>query len=312
MSSTPPPKPGRSRASVIIAVLTCAIVAVSVFRYLAGNTTGRPAPTETGNPTPTSTLPRARPAAEPAPSPIAARRAKPGKPPTGRAAAVSGPLYRLGRLPAVECRVEPFRAGDLASAKRHLHGLNGCLDRAWARQFREAGQRFRAPSLKIVTKPVRSSCGWWVKDVAGTYCGSSRTMYILIDKDWLTDPGYLFPASVVAHEYGHHIQLLTGISAYYDATFPPTKAGELALSRRFELQAECLAGVALSTVRAGLPIEDRRWQELLETTRESGDEAYKDNDHGKGANIARWLDRGYRSGAPSACNTWTASKRSVG
>ncbi|WP_202637903.1 neutral zinc metallopeptidase [Bailinhaonella thermotolerans] len=213
--------------------------------------------------------------------------------------ALSSPLYRTGKLPALGCKAEPISGAE--SAKRALKALGGCLDRAWAKQFKVAGLRFKPPRQKIITKPVKTTCGSW-GEAQGIYCSNSRTLYVLVDSGAL-DSSRLFLPSVLAHEYGHHVQ---EVARLWDTYREKPKSAELAWSRRYELQAECLAGAFLSSVRTSLPFSAGDWSALLADQRHTGDENGDVRDHGKGANIARWMDRGYRAGSPSACNTFKA------
>lgn len=234
-------------------------------------------------------------------------------PPRGKAAATHNPLYRTGPLPRLNCSPGEIRPGSAASYKRFMTRVTTCLNNAWARQFKKAKLPFSKPRLRFTTKRVSSPCGRWPVGAGGYYCSGNRTIYIGITKRVLRDAFELGSAQFMAHEYAHHVQTLSGIGPnyYFPLSIRTSGSQRLALSRRFELQADCLGSAFLRSVRDTLPVDPLEWQGMLDWTRENGHKSWPTNDHGKGYSQVYWLKRGYAAGGPSGCNTWTAPARRV-
>ena len=83
-----------------------------------------------------------------------------------------------------------------------------------------------------------------------------------------------------------------------------------AWSVRLELQADCLSGVFLGSVRRSLSRTEQDWKSLSDTLRARGDDR-DHRAHGTGANRVRWFNRGYLAVSPAACDTWTAAPSQV-
>jgi uncharacterized protein len=219
-------------------------------------------------------------------------------------------LYRTGELKATKCAEPGLEPDDVPGAKRYVTAVLKCLDTAWAAHFKRAGMKFTKSRVGFITKP-RRYCGSAWGSAAAAYCYKERRFVVLLDDDLLEDPSDLFLFELVAHEYGHHLQNITGMAEAY-AWYPDSGKSELnEQSRRNELQATCLGGVFIGSVWNSLDRTQDDWDYLLDILRESGDEQYKVRDHGKGANIAAWLDKGFKAVSPAACNTWTASSSKV-
>ncbi|WP_283132797.1 neutral zinc metallopeptidase [Rhizohabitans arisaemae] len=233
-------------------------------------------------------------------------------PPTGRAAAVASPLYRTGRLAVTACAPGKIKSGSAASYRRFMTSLTRCLDRAWARQFKSAGLPFAKPGLRFLTRPAATPCGKWPKGATGIYCSAGRTIYIWVDARSVREAFELGQAQFMAHEYAHHVQELGGILGYYWSRQNGVgKSAKLALSRRFELQADCLAGAFLGAAEAALPVNRLEWESTVDWTRQNGHKGWPVNDHGKGATQAYWLTHGFGAASPTACNTWTVAASKV-
>ncbi|MFB9881555.1 neutral zinc metallopeptidase [Planobispora siamensis] len=231
---------------------------------------------------------------------------------SGKAAATSNSLYRTGQISGTRCRAGRIIAGNAASYRRFMTRVNRCLGRTWAAQFRKAGLPFSQPTLRFVTSRVSSPCGRWPTGAGGYYCSSNRTMYIGVTRRVLQNPYAPNHAQFMAHEYAHHLQQLAGILPYYGQSAWQARTGvRLALSRRLELQADCLAAVFLRGAARDLEVTREHWEAMLEWTTENGHKTWPTNDHGKGRSQAFWMRRGFDSGSPASCNTWTASSRSV-
>lgn len=220
-------------------------------------------------------------------------------------------LYATGDLEPSRCRERDVKRNDVPSAKRYLTTVLNCLNASWEAHFERAGLPFRKARIGFITKPRRYCGHAWGKYTAATYCGAERRFVVLLDDDTLDDPWDLFLFQVAAHEYGHHIQNITGMDAAFDR-YPYKGKKELNEQiRRYELQAECLGGAFVGSVWASLDRTEDDWKDLLYVTRQSGDEWTKAADHGKGRNMAAWLDKGFRAASPQACNTWTAPSSKV-
>nr|BFE81521.1 hypothetical protein GCM10020093_041220 [Planobispora longispora] len=215
-------------------------------------------------------------------------------------------------MPTVRCSTGTLRAGSAASYRVFMTRVNRCLGRAWATQFRKAGLSFSLPKLRFVTSKVSSPCGKWPSGAGGYYCSSNRTMYIGVTRAVLKNPYGPNHAQFMAHEYAHHIQQIAGILPYYSKVAWRARAStKLALSRRLELQADCLASAFLRGAAEDLELTQEHWDAMVEWTAENGHKAWPKNDHGKGRSQAYWMQRGFNSGSPSSCNTWTAPNRTV-
>ncbi|MDF5757922.1 neutral zinc metallopeptidase [Spongiactinospora sp. TRM90649] len=229
--------------------------------------------------------------------------------PYGKRAATHNPLYRTGRISTANCAAGTLRKGSSASYKRFMTKINTCLNNAWARQFRKARLPFAKPRLRFVTSKVSSPCGRWPTGAGGYYCSSNRTMYIGVTRKVVGQGFGLGSAQFMAHEYAHHVQTISKIGPnYYFPSFNRARgSAKLLLSRRFELQADCLASAFLRSVQGSLPVNSTEWQGMVDWTRKNGHKAWPKNDHGKGYSQASWMQRGFSSGGPGGCNTWTAS-----
>ncbi|WP_327090970.1 neutral zinc metallopeptidase [Nonomuraea sp. NBC_01738] len=215
-------------------------------------------------------------------------------------------LYLTGALAPTTCREKPVRPRHVPLAKAYVRAITACLNAAWGAHLATAGMSFVAPRVSFVTRKGTRFCGARWDEQAGTYCVASKKFAIGLDKTMLADPSDLFLMDTVAHEYGHHLQNLAGI--HHAFLYEPyrNKKEELEQLRRFELQAECLSGVFIGSVWAGLDRTGDDWRFLLDVVRGSGDENTKVKDHGKGRNQRYWLNKGFTAAAPSACNTWAA------
>ncbi|MEV4803428.1 neutral zinc metallopeptidase [Nonomuraea sp. NPDC049421] len=230
----------------------------------------------------------------------------------GRATATANPLYKTGRLTDVNCRPGSLPSGSMPAYRRFLTRVTACLNKAWAAQFRKAGMPFAKPRLRIITRKVKTPCGSWNTGADGVYCSTDRTMYLMISKDQLRNPFPLGITRLIAHEYGHHVQQVSGIWNYYWAARTVAgKAKRLQLSRNSELQAECFSAVFMSTMKGTSLVTDADWAYTVGWFRKNGAKGWPQNDHGKGPTQAAWMTRGFNRGSPGACNTWAANPRNV-
>lgn len=220
------------------------------------------------------------------------------------------PLYRVGRMPASRCKEPTSRPTSLANVKAYYSQFVQCLDKAWAPVIRKAGFQFWAPRLEVFSGDRRPTLCALTDSAA--YCGGVISMdadfdlqnYRRDDRLWTRTT----MAFLIAHEYGHHIQRLTGI-------LPASHTRELHIngidaqlveSRRRELQASCLSGVYLGADRQYFPASGawlRKWQF---TVRNRGDEWNPQRTHGNKSNHSRWSRRGFDSADPGSCNTFAA------
>ncbi|MFC4586677.1 neutral zinc metallopeptidase [Sphaerisporangium corydalis] len=229
--------------------------------------------------------------------------------PYGREAAVANPLYGAPKATA-KCPLPAIKAGSWASMKHYMKKISSCLDRIWAREFWRTRIRFSPPRARFVQRRTEDrECGLMPsKGADGTYCDETRTYYVIVRRSELHSWAVPWIAEVIAHEYSHHLQALANISDYewdvYDNS--ATRKAEDLASRRLELQAECLAGVALHAMRGELP----PWWQFRETYQGTLNGQWV-RDHGRLSTQLRWLEKGYHSGRPGSCDTWSPRKSAV-
>ncbi|NUP01710.1 MAG: metalloprotease-like protein, partial [Nonomuraea sp.] len=202
------------------------------------------------------------------------------------------------KLARTACPETPISSGGIPRTREYLTTVVKCLDKSWAAYFKRTGRTFRKPVVRYYDEPVRKVCGGdWPENVAAFYCIGRNTLVLPLTGSWIEDRTDLYPFKVAAHEYGHHVQSLLGVRQGKDG-------------RRYELQADCLAGVFLGSVWPSLARTGQDWTALVDSTRASGDED-GEHSHGTGPNRAHWLERGYRSVSPAACDTWSAPAAKV-
>jgi len=194
----------------------------------------------------------------------------------------------------------------------------------WNTIFQQQGSTYREPTLVLFTGRVNSACGMASAAVGPFYCPGDQKLYI--DLSFFRDlkqrhgaPGDFAQAYVIAHEVGHHVQTLMGISDQVrQAGRGRSKTDVNALSVRQELQADCFAGLwghAANTERqildpgdleealtAATAIGDDRLQ------RESGRGVVPDSfTHGSSAQRVEWFRRGFESGNIASCDTFSVN-----
>ncbi|WP_308125872.1 neutral zinc metallopeptidase [Nonomuraea ceibae] len=218
------------------------------------------------------------------------------------------PLAVTGRMAAAACPEPEIVQGGIPRTREYLTTITKCLDKSWSKHLAGTRRTFRKPIVRYYDEPAPRVCGLdWPEGAAAFYCTERATLVFPLTGRWIEDRTDLYPLKVAAHEYGHHVQSLTGIRKHYEsAAARAGRARRAELGRRYELQADCLSGVFLGSVWGSLGRGRGDWEALLDATRASGDDDGERRSHGKGANRAYWLKRGFTTQRPGSCDTWPA------
>jgi predicted metalloprotease len=193
----------------------------------------------------------------------------------------------------------------------------------WTELFRRNGGQYAMPKLKVFSGSIPTACGMGRSATGPFYCPGDQDIYIDLDFFQLMErrfhaPGEFAQAYVVAHEVGHHVQNLMGLSdKVHNAQRNASERQANALSVRLELQADCFAGVwAHHANRARGIIENGDVDAALAAAtaigddalqRQAGGEVVPDSfTHGSSAQRVRWFTRGIESGEIAQCNTFEA------
>ncbi|TKB11681.1 neutral zinc metallopeptidase [Desulforhopalus sp. IMCC35007] len=191
----------------------------------------------------------------------------------------------------------------------------------WETIFREAGSTYEKPKLILFTGSVKSACGYAQSATGPFYCPADRNVYIDLGfykelKNKLNAPGDFAQAYVVAHEIGHHVQNLLGISGKVQARRASISENDYnKLSVKLELQADCLAGVwANHANRVRNILEPGDVEEALNAASMIGDDHLQKQargyvvpdsfTHGSSAQRVQWFRTGLQSGNINSCNTF--------
>jgi hypothetical protein len=192
----------------------------------------------------------------------------------------------------------------------------------WSEIFASRGTRYQAPTLVLFSGATRSACGLGEAAMGPFYCPGDHKVYIdLAFFDELRSrfraPGDFAQAYVIAHEIGHHVQNLLGISDQVRRLQGRAdEAGANALSVRLELQADCLAGVwAYHADRSLSILEPGDLEEALNAASAIGDDRIQRQSrgyvvpdsftHGSSAQRVRWFRQGFASGNMDECDTFS-------
>lgn len=225
----------------------------------------------------------------------------------------SGPVtQQTASFPAQDQQLAEFVSVVLADTEQ-----------TWQTIFSESGKQYQEPVLVLFSQRVASACGSASSAVGPFYCPADRKVYL--DLSFFRDldrqlgaPGDFAQAYVVAHEVGHHVQTLLGISQQVQSAGRGKSLAVVnALSVRQELQADCFAGVwghaahnysnmlepgdLEEALQAAAAIGDDRLQK-----RSGGDVVPDSFTHGTSAQRVNWFKRGFESGDMGQCDTFSA------
>ncbi|MFI7633441.1 neutral zinc metallopeptidase [Nonomuraea sp. NPDC049400] len=230
------------------------------------------------------------------------------------------PLYKAGKLGIQTCEEPPVNHGSVEEAEVYFSSVMDCLKQAWAPVVKKAGYRFSTPKLTVITRVgTKTACGKFPEGAQALYCPNNKSITFLLSPEIVEEPRNLALMQVLAHEYGHHVQQLTGIGNATETFYAGSSARALDGVRRSELQAQCLSAAFVGRVWDSLGRGDAEWDAILKSTHNFLDlssigvkvRSGADQTHGKDANNAYWLQRGFKSESASACNTWAAPKAKV-
>jgi len=193
----------------------------------------------------------------------------------------------------------------------------------WQAIFQQGGAQYREPKLVLFRGAVRSACGFAQDAMGPFYCPADEKVYIDLSfyhdlRDRFKAPGDFAQAYVIAHEIGHHVQTLLGISKQVDEQRSQLSTKDAnALLVRQELQADCFAGIwAFHADRTRQILESGDIEEGLSAASAIGDDRLQRQSqgyvvpdsftHGTSAQRVNWFKQGLTTGDMLICDTFKA------
>ena len=193
----------------------------------------------------------------------------------------------------------------------------------WSNLFSQAGGRYQDPRLVLFRGATQTACGAGQAAMGPFYCPADQKVYIDLGfyetlKNQLGAPGEFAQAYVIAHEVGHHVQNLLGISEKVDQQRGRVSQAQYnQLSVRLELQADCFAGVWSHHAQRERQILEKGDIELaMNAAAKIGDDALQRSaggavvpesfTHGSSAQRQRWFQKGLQGGSVKGCDTFSA------
>ncbi len=200
----------------------------------------------------------------------------------------------------------------------------GDTEDTWKALFAQGGRQYREPKLVLFSGQVNSACGFASSAVGPFYCPADQKVYL--DMTFFREMEQRFAAEgdfaqayVIAHEIGHHVQTLLGVSNQVQAARQRGQRmeGDNGLLVRQELQADCLAGVWAYQAQKRLNwLEPGDIEEALNAANAIGDDRLQQQGqgrvvpdsftHGTSAQRVRWFKTGFANGEVTECDTFSA------
>ena len=197
----------------------------------------------------------------------------------------------------------------------------GSTEDVWTKVFERSGAQYRPPTLVLYDGLTRTACGTGQAAMGPFYCPNDEKLYV--DLSFYRDlerrfhaPGDFAEAYVIAHEVGHHVQKLTGTFRRLEAARGRAQ-GASGVSVRMELQADCYAGVWGHYAGMMKELDPGDLEEALNAASAIGDDRLQQQTqgrvvpesftHGSSAQRTRWFKRGFDSGRPQDCDTFSAA-----
>ena len=211
-------------------------------------------------------------------------------------------------------------------ASQFVGAVLGSTEDTWGKVFQASGSQYPAPKLVLFSGAVASACGQATSAVGPFYCPGDQQVYLDTSffeemRARLGGGGDFAEAYVIAHEVGHHVQTITGVSSKIDAQRARggNVEGDNGLLVRQELQADCYAGVwANQAQQQNKWMESGDVEEALNTASAIGDDRLQKQSrgtvvpdsftHGTSEQRVRWFRNGFESGDPNRCDTFKATQ----
>ena len=236
---------------------------------------------------------------------------------------VLGLLDGGGSAPQVQSQSAPHAPPASDHLAQFVSTVLADTEDVWKDVFAKAGGSYREPKLVLFRGGTSTACGAGETAMGPFYCPGDQKVYIDLDfyqtlKNKLGAPGEFAQAYVVAHEVGHHVQNLLGISEKMDAQRGRiSKTDYNALSVRLELQADCFAGVwANKSNESRKTLESGDIESAMNAAAKIGDDALQKQaqgyvvpesfTHGTSAQRTRWFNQGLQNGSVKGCDTFSA------
>ncbi len=228
---------------------------------------------------------------------------------------------QMAPAPAPQSPVAPGTPADTGGD--FVAAVLGDTEDTWRELFRAGGAEYQPPKLVLFSNAVQSACGMASAGAGPFYCPGDQKVYIDLAfyrqlETEFRAPGDFAKAYVLAHEVGHHVQTVTGVSEQVRAA--QARAGEAErnlLQVMMELQADCYAGIwAHHSNRSRGIVESGDIEEALGAASSVGDDTVQKRmqgyvqpesfTHGSAQQRVSWFRRGYESGALKSCDTFNA------
>lgn len=238
-----------------------------------------------------------------------------------------GTLQDMQQAAPGEQAQAPSEASVTKICEQNRYSLESCnalssLNETWEPLFRKAGIAFEQPTLNFYRGGTRSGCGAASSSMGPFYCPADQGIYLDTSfydqlRDQLGAGGDFARFYVIAHEYGHHVQKLTGLDGQVRSAQQQNPRQANALQVRMELQADCYAGVWAGRNRNLIEAGDM--EEGLTAASAIGDDTLQRSagqsvnpesfTHGSSAQRMAWLKRGLETGDDDACDTFADLRR---
>jgi predicted metalloprotease len=213
-------------------------------------------------------------------------------------------------LPQITCKL-PAMSRNPEQLRAYYQAAIGCLDDAWRPVLEKVHEPFSSPRLEI--EAGRSACGEApsAEEATAYYCSGGHVIFMPVDR--LLEQAGLSQAAhlaVLAHEYGHHVQALSGILAAAftkGEQFDKTSPEKLELTRRAELEANCFSGMFISAITGRGSVSTKLGRAAADSFRDT----VADDTHGTVKHQVKWGKAGFDNNRTAACNTWTAPPEEV-
>jgi uncharacterized protein len=235
-----------------------------------------------------------------------------------------GAILNTEAPPSSPTQAPPSASPTIDAQKDFVAVVLADTEDTWTELFRRMNREYQRPKLVLFRNGVQSACGMAGSAVGPFYCPADHKLYLDLDffralSERFKAPGDFAQAYVIAHEVGHHVQSLLGVTDKVASTRQRMPRGEAnALSVRVELQADCFAGVwAHHANNARQVLEAGDLEEGLRAAAAIGDDrlqrqaqgriAPESFTHGTSEQRSRWFKRGFDVGEMRRCDTFSAS-----